>query len=182
MEKLERKIRIGIDIGSKGAISIFVDGKLEMSCAIPVTKDNKVDIAEFYGIISNWITSADDIHATIEDLHSIFGTGAASNFTFGWVNGVTEAILVSYAIPYTKVQARKWQKEMWEGVRPVVINTGKKNKKGEIKYKTDTKATSLLAAKRLFPNEDFLATSRSKVPHNGIVDAILIGEYCRRNF
>lgn len=177
-----RKVRIGIDIGSKGAIAIFIDGELEMYCAIPIGVDRKCDVAAFSELISDWIGKDDDIHCVIEDLHSIYGTGAASNFTFGWVNGVTEAILATWAIPYTKVQAKKWQKEMWEGVRPVQINTGKKDKKGLPKYKTDTKATSLLAAKRLFPDEDFLATTRSKVPHDGIVDAILLAEYCRRHF
>ena len=45
--------------------------------------------------------------------------------------------------------------------------------KGE-RFKTDTKATSLNAARRIFPGETFLATPRSKKPHDGLVDAALI--------
>lgn len=37
------------------------------------------------------------------------------------------------------------------------------------------KARSLEIAKKLFPLEDFLATERSSKPHEGIIDALLIG-------
>jgi hypothetical protein len=39
----------------------------------------------------------------------------------------------------------------------------------------DPKARSLEAAKKFFPLEDFLATDRSSKPHEGIIDALLIG-------
>lgn len=174
------KLRIGIDIGSKGAIAFFHDGVLASYQAFPLI-EGRPDLQAFAKLMIDQVTG-NDVHAVIEDLHSIFGTSAKSNFQFGWINGAVEAILSTFAIPYTKVQAKKWQKTMWEGVRPVEVSTGKKDKKGNMKYKVDTKATSLLAAKRLFPNESFLATARSKVPHDGIVDAVLIGLYCARNF
>ena len=46
--------------------------------------------------------------------------------------------------------------------------------------KVDTKATSLTAAKRLWPGDGFLASPKSKVAHDGIVDAMLIAEAARR--
>jgi hypothetical protein len=39
---------------------------------------------------------------------------------------------------------------------------------------------ALIAAKRLFPNESFLATEKSKKPHDGMVDSTLICEWGRR--
>ena len=84
-------------------------------------------------------------------------------------------------ISHTFVQPKKWQ-SIWEGVPIQKVPTGKKNKKGEPMYKTDTKATSLLAVQRLFPNIDLRASERCKIPHDGIVDALLMAEYCRRNF
>ena len=45
------------------------------------------------------------------------------------------------------------------------------------KSKTDTKATSLLACNRLFPNANLLRTERSKKAHEGLVDAYLIAYY-----
>jgi len=37
------------------------------------------------------------------------------------------------------------------------------------------KERSLEVARKLFPNETFLATDRSSKPHEGIIDALLIG-------
>ncbi len=70
---------------------------------------------------------------------------------------------------------------MWQGV-PLIqkIDGKKKNKDGTQKMKTDTKAMSLVAAQRIFPNESFLATERSSVPHDGLVDAALICEFGKR--
>lgn len=169
---------LGIDIGSKGAIVIFRGRRLIETHAFPISA-GKPDLAKLGELIVKYPIEK----ACIEDLHSIFGVSAKANFSFGWINGVVEAILTTSKIPYVKVQPKKWQKEMWEGIRPVeILVKGKFNKDGSQKYKVDTKATSLLAAKRLFPEQTFLATERSSVPHDGIVDACLIGEFCRRNY
>ena len=181
------KIRIGVDIGSSGAIAIFSDGQLVRYGALPKVGD-ELDMRGMAEIILSY--PIEDVHVLIEDLHSVFGSGAASNFTFGVNNGLVVGALQALQIPYSKIQARKWQKVAWEGIRPVEKPVMKKvkgqpafhekNKKGELKYKVDTKATSLIAAKRIFPKESFLSTERSKVPHNGIVDAALIGWVCSR--
>lgn len=173
------KISIGIDPGKNGAIAINgVDDKIMYYTIPKISKD--VDLSGLHRIMGIIFNLDGKKHIVIENVHSIFGSSAKSNFQFGWINGVMEGMIVSYGIPYTKVSPKAWQKEMWQGVSPIMINTGKKKKDGSPKYKTDTKATSLLAAKRLFPNENFLATERSKVPHDGIIDAILLSEYCKR--
>ena len=59
------------------------------------------------------------------------------------------------------VVPQTWQKVCWEGVPK----------------QDNTKATSLLAARRLFPAEKFLATQKSSVPHDGLVDAALLAKY-----
>lgn len=174
------KIRIGIDIGANGAYAIFIDNELKQYGKIP-GKD-ELDMKALINILTDF-NDATSYHAAFEDLHSIFGSSAKSNFQFGVNNGLVIGMLQTASMPYTKIQAKKWQKEMWEGIRPVeILVKGKTNKDGSPKYKIDTKATSLLAAKRLFPKESFLATERSKVSHDGIVDAVLIGSYCNRHF
>ena len=80
-------------------------------------------------------------------------------------------------IPYTKVQPKKWQKQAWEGI-PLIK---KPSSTGKTQV-TDTKAMSLIAAKRLFPKEDLRATERSKIPHDGKVDSLLMANHCLRNF
>lgn len=117
------------------------------------------------------------IHCVIEDVHAKFGSSAKATFSFGYVCGATEAMLIAHDIPYTKVNPKKWQKEMWEGI-PV-------QKKPSSSGKTmvnDTKLMSLMAAKRLFPEVDLRASNRSKIPHDGKVDSLLLAEYCRRKF
>lgn len=183
------KIRVGVDIGSDGAIAIFSDGQLVKYVKLPKVAD-ELDMRGMTEILLTY--PLEDIHILMEDLHSVFGAGAASNFTFGVNNGLVVGALQALQLPYSKIGAKKWQKIAWEGIRPVEKAVMKKikgqpafhekNKKGELKYKTDTKQTSLIAAKRIFPKETFLATERSSVPHNGIVDAALIGWVCARMY
>jgi len=174
-------IYIGIDPGAKGAIA-YINTETGNSGRIktPLIGD-EVDISTFCEYIKK-LTRNGNHHVIVEDVHSIFGASAKSNFSFGKNVGGIEWLLVSLDCRYTKVAPKTWQAEMWQGVKIVQINTGKKTPKGNIKYKNDTKATSLLAAKRLFPKEDFLATPRSSVPHDGIVDALLLAEYGKRKF
>lgn len=182
------KISIGIDIGSEGAYAMFVGEKLVYG-KIPYISEEP-DMSSLVDLIMGVIINSDEeyqYHCVIEDLHSVFGSSAASNFTFGKNNGLIIGMLQVLKMPYTKIAPKKWQKQMWEGIRLVEIPVIKKkihqkNKKGELKYKTDTKATSLIAVKRLFPKETFLATERSRVPDNNIVDAVLLATYCKRNF
>jgi hypothetical protein len=177
------KVSVGIDIGADGALAIVKDGKLVKYCKIHKTA-KALDMFIMIEDIMSYILEGDVIHVVIEDLHSVFGSSAKSNFSFGLNNGLIIGALQAIQLPYTKVAPKKWQKEMWEGVRPVMVSAGKgkKNKDGSPKYKVDTKSTSLQAAKRIFPTESFLASERSKVPHDGIVDAVLMAVYCDRNF
>jgi len=79
------------------------------------------------------------------------------------------AFMTNYRV--INIKPKKWQKIMWRDVPKIY----KKSK--EWKKQNDTKATSLLAARNLYPNDYFLATPRSKVPHDWIVDALLIARY-----
>lgn len=175
------KVRIGIDIGSEGAYAVFLDSTLKTYGKIPYTTEEQ-NVAELLNHICDVVPKdSHDIHVVIEDLHSIHKSSAKSNFEFGKNNGLIIGMLQVIGFPYTKIGPKKWQKEMWQGIRPVEIPVkGELDKEGNQKYKVDTKATSLIAAQRLYPGYTFLATERSRVPHNGIVDAVLIGAYGTR--
>lgn len=174
------KLSIGIDIGASGAVALITPDNLGY-WTIPKVGD-QLNMGELSDQITAWINKSTEVHCVIEDLHSVFGSSAKSNFAFGVNNGLIIGMLQTLYIPFTKVAPKAWQKQMWQGIRPVEINTGKKKKDGTPKYKIDTKATSLIAAQRLFPKEKFLASERSKKPHDGIVDSLLLAEFCRRNF
>ncbi len=168
-------IRIGIDPGKDSYIAVFVNGLLDFY-QIPLV-GKEVDIKELNKIFSNGMFVGQNVHAVIEDVHALFGSSASGTWEFSKVTAILETLLVVNSIPFTKVQPKKWQKEMWEGVKVVTkpSSTGKT-------LKTDTKAMSEIAAKRLFPDVDLRKSERSKLSDHNKVDALLIAEYCKRNF
>lgn len=150
---------LGIDPGKKGAFSCFDTEVREivLESPIPILSNGDYDITEIlkFAYIKKWD------HVFMEDVHSIFGSSAKSNFQFGRGVGILEAVITSTSRPFTLVKPKEWQKTAWQGIKLV----------------KNPKANSLAAAKRLFPNNSFLATQRSKVPHEGLIDAALIAYY-----
>ena len=140
---------LSIDPGKKGSIVIIKDDSSEIyKFIIPLIKDT-IDTLRLIKYIKSWAGYIK--HCTIEDVHSVFGASAKANFSFGYICGLLEGIIIANQIPLTKITPKVWQREMWVGIKVIEINTGKKTKEGNIKYKTDTKATSLIAAQKIFP-------------------------------
>ena len=152
---------LGIDPGLSGAIAIYENGKVQETFVMPVIKVTKtkreIDLVSLVSILK---TVSTDSHAFLEKVHAMPGQGVSTMFKMGRTYGMIEAILATLAIPYTLVAPRAWTKEMHQGV------IGDK-----------PKAKSLMACKRLFPSVNLLATDRSRVAHDGIVDAVLIASY-----
>lgn len=159
-------ISIGVDPGvSKGAIAVF-DGTLLDSFAI--SHDIKG--------LNRFVGTLPPAKVFLEDIHSIGGTSKSSMFTMGRGVGWLEGILEAWGFEVVNVEPRIWQTAVWEESDYVFI--GKKR---------DTKATSLNAAKRLFPGIDLrYANNEVKkrpartVDHNGLIDALLIAYYGSR--
>jgi hypothetical protein len=164
---------IGIDPGKNGGITSLEDNEIHQYTIPKIKGSTKVDYRKLDGIIAQW--RGCDTHVFIEEVHALYGSSAGATFSFGYICGVTMGMIVSAKVPFTLVQPKVWQKVMFKGI-PDIRKPYKDGKKG----KTDTKAMALIAAKRLFPGMDFLATQRSKNPHDGLVDSIIIAEYGRR--
>jgi hypothetical protein len=122
------------------------------------------------------------------------GVAAGTTFTFGGCFEGVKALCAAFNIPITLVQPQTWQKVMWQGVpkhrKPPKKLTkkelekkaaGKKVRKPKKTGSIDTKKMSRIAVMRLFPGEDLRKNDRCDVPHDGIVDALLIAEYGRRD-
>lgn len=179
---------LGVDPGKTGALCFLplAGGPLVYLVVPEISGTKEIDLSSIYRFAHPYITRT--AVCAIEDVHSVFGSSAKSNFQFGRALGNVEMLPVVFGVPCVKVQPKKWQATAWEGITPVKKpkKTMRKNKKTgkyeeHIVNKTDTKATSLLAARRLFPNETFLATKRSSVPHDGAIDAALIAYWARLN-
>lgn len=177
---MSKDIIIGMDPGKNGAIVLILrDGRVLKKEIFPLI-GKELDII---GVNKNFMEYKDRIvHAYLEQIHAIFGASAGSTFTFGRVYGMLESLLVGHGIAYTLVQPKIWQKVIFNGI-PEMRKPGKMDKKtGKTrKGRVDTKAMALLASKRLFPSVDLRPTERSKKPHDGLCDALLIAEYGRRN-
>ena len=185
----ETEYILGVDPGKTGALCFLpLDGSPIVWIVTPEIKGTlEIDIMAIYRFIHPYMQHTRA--CVIEDVHSVFGSSAKSNFQFGRALGIVETLPSVFGIPMHKVAPKTWQKVAWQGVplvqkKKVVKGAkgkgGKPDKPDRTVMKTDTKATSLNAAKRIFPQESFLATTRSSVPHDGGVDAALIAYYGKR--
>lgn len=164
---------IGLDVGTNGGISKIDDsGKLVSFDKFP--KNDKALATLLFDYLNSKNISEDTFYVGIEDVHSLFESSKKSNFSFG-INkgkliGMLEALSLFFNINLELVHAKVWQNKTWIDSDKVYKTSGKVRR-------TETKQTSLNAAKRIYPDQEFLATQRSSVPHDGCVDATLIAYY-----
>lgn len=159
---------VGIDPGVSGAIVALCGTEHKNSVPMPTMLNGQgrqvLDLSEIDRLF-RWFGTLRAFVA-IEQLQPMpmDKGGTLANYARGRSLGVLEAYCVAYQIRYQLVRPQVWQKEMLAGVE------------GQ-----DTKARSIIAARRLFPSVSLLRTERSKKPDDGIADALLIAEYARRH-
>ena len=165
---------IGIDPGSHGYIAIVTE---EGECinSLAIEDSTEQEIAQFLYAVK---AARPACSCAMEDVHSMPGQGVATTFAFGRNVGFLHGLLVAFKIPYTLVTPRKWQKEMW--IAADHVETTIKDKKGAPKRIVLPKPTSINAATRLFPSVDLRKSERSKNPHDGKCDSLLIALYAKR--
>ena len=169
------KCYMSIDPGSKGFICTQIDGVFNHYSI----EDN--DLYQLSEIMAEIRSKYDNLVCVIEDVHSIFGSSAKSTFNFGFNKGYLIGLLAANKIPYILVQPKEWQKVVWTNADMVVSYKQVKVKDKIVSKKVvDTKATSINAAKRLFPTMDFRKSERAKNIDDNKVDATLMSEYARR--
>ena len=151
-------IIIGIDNGLRGGIAI-INGSAILKTPMPVIAGDKpqYDLQNLVKILK----SAE--HVFVEKVQAMPWDGKSGCITVGRGAGIVAGICAALNIPITEVGPKTWQKEMFADLP-----------------KSDTKQMSYLVCQRLWPREDWRATSKCKKPHDGMCDAALIGEYGRR--
>ena len=155
MSTYKNKI-VGIDPGNTGAIVVRDANEIE-TIVMPVL-EGQVDeraVADLFLEIASEIK-----HVYLEEIYAVPTSGSSSMLNFGRGHGKICGVLAALKIPYTLVRPQTWQKRV---LGPRVGGT--------------TKTRAVEVAGRLFPQVELRATSRSKNPHLGIVDALLISEY-----
>lgn len=167
----EKKYFLGVDSGKKGAFVLLdKSGTIAYKTPIFINDSNEYDLDR----INKYIYDYKDyiFKAGLEEVHSIFGTTKSTAFKMGFGLGILKGIFVANNLDTLFPAPKEWQNVVWE---EIVYEKGSKKTK-------DTKATSLVNANRIFPEETFLSSSRSSNPHDGLVDAALIAYYIKLKF
>jgi hypothetical protein len=173
-KKYTRRFHIGIDIGKEGAIVIQEKDKLTNIYKMPLI-GKELDMLELYNILMPY--EAGNGMVIFEKIVP-FTANKSAMYSLGHQAGAIEMVCVALAIPFTKVPPQTWQKEMFTGVDQAT----KKSTTTKSGVSRDTKSMALVAAKRLFPEATLKFGQRTTVPHNGLVDALLMSEYGRRKY
>ena len=160
-------VYIGIDPGLSGGIAILRGRELELHI-MPTFGDGKkrrvdVDILDAILFPTRASSSAMILYESPAGSKNARALASMAD-SFARI----ETLLILCQFRREPITARKWQKEFW---------TVPKMAKGKT---FDTKAAALKVAKQLWPDRDWRASGRCKVPHDGLVDAALIAEYARR--
>lgn len=170
------KTYLGIDPGAIGFITaMFPDGTKEF---YSIDENDDLDL---HRVLKSIKARSWEVTAVLEDVHAIFGCSAKSTFNFGEIKGILKGLLIANEIPYTLVQPKTWQSEIWNNQDMIVSYKTVIRGDKEIKQKVvDTKSTSINAARRLFPNIDLRKNERCKKTDDNKVDSLLMAEYARR--
>jgi hypothetical protein len=96
---------IGVDPGRKGALCLLP------SSGNPTFLDLDIDELQQKDLVEYLIRRYDDITAVaVEQVRSLPGMSARSNFSFGYNLGQIETILNCAGIAYTRMQPKYWQR------------------------------------------------------------------------
>ena len=147
-------IYIGIDPGKNGGIAI-INENTNTNYSMPYSER---DLRRYTRLLKKNYEN-ERIMCCLEQVHAMPGQGVTSMFNFGMNYGYIKGVLETLGIPYQEVTPAKWKKEF--GL-------------------SGTKADSIEVCQRLFPGVDLMATERSRKPHDGMAEALLMAEYARR--
>lgn len=164
------KLYLGIDPGKKGGIAIVDEtGKLHRLAAMPLY-GKELNLRELADLIRPAVPAI--ALALVERQDTFPGQAygvAMQQRGYGMILGVLVALGLTPLTP----GAAEWKKAMG-----LSLKRGKYD--GEKLHKARLKELAITRAKELHPGEDFLATARSRVPHDGMAEAALLAEHARR--
>lgn len=150
---------VGIDPGKKGGIGLIVNRDGIKTCAASPYSD--VALKRTLILLHDAINCVPDVQvmACVEQVNAMPKQGVVSVFTFGKSAGFIEGALYALSIPYQLVRPQVWKKEFG-------LNSDKQG--------------SIEVCQKLFPTVSLLATERSRVPHDGMAEGMLMAEYGSR--
>lgn len=159
---------MGIDPGLRGAVVV-----LELADRVkPIAEVMPETLQEFILLVRNYAKMAQlgecSFQCFIEKAQVMLidgrpKAGLSATFNYGRHFGELLGVLASYRVSHTQVPPNAWTRVMHLGTKDA-----------------PPKERSLEAARRLFPTVPLVVGQRARKPHDGIVDALLIAEFGRR--
>lgn len=146
---------LGIDPGESGGLALLRSG-LELDLVKMPWKDDELDYVALDLVLSELVPDV-----IFLEQPGGFKLGPSSAFSFGRTCGQIELICRQSGFPLRHTKPNEWTKIMHE----------------RIDKDLKPKAKSLIKARELFPDQSFLATPKSKKPHDGLIDAALIARF-----
>ncbi len=156
MSEMER-ISIGVDPGKDGAMAIL--GHRDRPIVAPFDEEAYASLLRSVSLRAWGGNSCCDASCVVEHVGAMPGQGVSSCFSFGRNFGFILGLLTAFRIPCELVRPQKWKREF---------------------SCTSDKNTSIEVAKRLFPGVPLKRTERCTKDHDGMAEALLMAEYCRR--
>lgn len=171
-------IVVGIDPGLDGGYAIFdgnhciVAGRLHYTKKIP-------DMESMFWYIFDEMFTVPDI-VVCEQVHSTPNDGHVGAFTFGMGYGYIRGFCDAKGLKMLLVRPAQWKRAVIgasNAVPKMAIKTLQKTwPKYNPKDKAINKAPTLVHVHEKYPHID-LTPGRLRLPHDGIADAVALGEY-----
>lgn len=144
------EVFMGIDPGKKGGIGVISHYNGIVS-AYPYSPHKLKNILEMY--------ESEFTIVYVEKAHSMPGESHLSSFSYGEGYGKILGLLEGFDTPYEEIMPQRWKKHF-------SLNKDKQK--------------SIETCEHLFPNVNLLPTPQCRKKSDGMAEALLLAEYCRR--
>jgi hypothetical protein len=157
-------IYLGVDPGTKGAVCVLDPFDPDATVFIPLDQSPRQLHSQVVAATKGRLVTP----VMIEDVHSLFGMSAKSNFSFGWNVGMIHGVIASAGCSIDLVQPKQWQKVV--GVKTVPTGTVTKQRTKVQKQNVADKCA------QLYPNVVIHGPKGGL--QDGKSDSLLIAHYC----
>lgn len=166
-------VYLGVDPGLNGGWAVVSGDKIRYKMAMPTlsfttSEGNTKKEIDREGVLSFLSRLPPHTHVIIEEQKAFRGQDITSSCTICRNYGIVQMALTAAHFYITEVPSDVWQAHF--GI------VSAKEGKGT------TKEQAFHIAQRLYPNADFRKSELSRIAHNGMVDAMLIANYCQSLF
>lgn len=169
---------LGIDPGLSGAFVVISDDRIRYKMAMPTItlttikmdgEESKKPEIDRKGVLSFLKLFPEHMHVVIEKQEAYRGQNIGATGTTLKNYGILLMGLTAAHFFITETPPDVWQQHF--GIISVKESGGK-----------TTKEQALGIVKTKYPSEDLRKSGRAHKPHDGIVDAVLIANYCQSLF